>query len=207
MIGSKIGHSLDPLLLRLYRLLFRKLAIRPNILTLCGLLFSLLASLAVAAGGRLVLAGLLLVVSGFFDLLDGAVARNTNAVTLFGGFFDSVLDRYSDLAILFGISVYFLRRSDQFFSMAAFVAAIGVAIIPYARARAEAASIPCRNGLLERPERIILLTIALLFNVCGPVILILAVLTHFTVLQRVLQVRKATRPANLSSPDDPPASS
>lgn len=205
MIGSRIGHSLDPLLLRLYRLLFGRLAIRPNVLTLFGLFFSLLASLVIAASGRLLIGGVLLVVSGFFDLLDGAVARNTNSVTLFGGFFDSVLDRYSDLVILFGISIYFLNRADPFSSMAAFFAAIGVAIIPYARARAEAASIQCRNGLLERPERIILLAIGLLFDVCGPIVVILAVLTHVTVLQRVLQVRKATRPPDLRSSNTPPA--
>lgn len=193
MIGSKIGHSLDPLLLRIYRLFFRKAVVRPNILTLCGLFFSLLASLVIAATGRLLLAGILVVISGFFDLLDGAVARNMNAVTLFGGFFDSVLDRYSDLVVLFAISIYFLLRADPFFSMATFVAAIGVAIVPYARARAEASSIGCRNGLLERPERIILLSAGLLLNLCRPIVLILAVLTHVTVLQRVLQVRKATR--------------
>ena len=193
MISSKIGHSLDPLILRVYRLFFGKAVIHPNIFTLCGLFFSLVASVLIASADRLLLAGFSLVVSGFFDLLDGAVARNMNAETRFGGFFDSVLDRYSDLMIMFGLSVHFLRNADSFSSMATFFAAIGVAIIPYARARAEAASIPCKNGLLERPERIILLSIGLFFNVCGPVVLILAVLTHVTVLQRIFLVRNATR--------------
>jgi CDP-diacylglycerol--glycerol-3-phosphate 3-phosphatidyltransferase len=184
---------LDPLLLRAYRFLFGKAVVKPNVLTLLGLFFSLLASFFIAATGRLLLAGILLVVSGFFDLLDGAVARSTNTVTHFGGFFDSVLDRYSDLVVMFGISIYFLYRADPFSSMAAFFAAIGIAIIPYARARAEAESIPCKSGLLERPERMILLSIGLLFNVCRPIVFILAVLTHVTVLQRVLLVRKATR--------------
>lgn len=205
MIGSKIGHSLDPLILRVYRFLFGKAAISPNTLTLCGLAFSLLSSFFIAATGHLFLAGIFLVVSGFFDLLDGAVARGTGAVTRFGGFFDSVLDRYSDLAIMFGISVYFLRRAEPVSSMAAFFAAIGMAIIPYARARAEAASIPCRNGLLERPERIILLSLGLLFNVCKPVVFILAVLTHVTVLQRVLLVKKATETAGDAFSDMPSA--
>ena len=196
MIGSKIGHSLDPLLLRAYRFLFGKAAISPNILTSCGLFFSLLASFVIALTGRLFYAGILLVVSGFFDLLDGAIARNTNTETPFGGFFDSLLDRYSDLMVMFGISVYFLRESAPYWSMASFFAAIGIAIIPYARARAEAAAIPCRNGLLERPERVILLSIGLLVPyVCKPVVLILAVLSHVTVLQRVLLVRDATRAA------------
>jgi CDP-diacylglycerol--glycerol-3-phosphate 3-phosphatidyltransferase len=77
--------------------------------------------------------------------------------------------------------------------MVAFFAAIGVAIVPYARARAEAASITCRSGILERSERVILLSIGLLFHVLEPVIFVLAVLAHATVFQRVISVRKASR--------------
>jgi len=194
LIGSRIGHRLDPLLVRVYRLLFGNASISPNMLTFFGLAFSLLTFFFTAVRSQLLAAGLCLLVSAFFDLLDGAVARGTNMVTRFGGFLDSVLDRYSDLIVMFGISIYFLRRADAFFAMAAFFAAIGTAIIPYARARAEASSIDCRNGLLERPERIFLLSIGLFFQVLKPVILILAVLSHVTVLQRMLLVRKASRP-------------
>jgi len=193
LIGSKIGHRLDPLLVRIFRLLFGNAPIRPNVLTLIGFLFSLLTFVFTAALGQLTIAGLFLVVSGFFDLLDGAVARTTNMVTRFGGFFDSVLDRYSDLIVMFGISIYFVRRADTLSSMVAFFAAIGVAIVPYARARAEAASITCRSGILERSERVILLSIGLLFHVLEPVIFVLAVLAHATVFQRVISVRKASR--------------
>ena len=189
--------------MRVYRFLFRKTAISPNTLTVCGLFFSLLAAFIIATTGRLFTAGILLAISGFFDLTDGAVARNTNMATPFGGFFDSVLDRYSDLMVMFGISVYFLREGAPLTSMAAFFAAIGMAIIPYARARAEAASIPCRNGLLERPERVILLSIGLLFHICKPVVFILAVLTHVTVLQRVFLVKKTTREAARTTPKSP----
>jgi CDP-diacylglycerol---glycerol-3-phosphate 3-phosphatidyltransferase len=194
LIGSRIGHSLDPLLLGVYRCLFLKKSVSPNALTVCGLLLSLLAFCFIASG-RLLVAGLILLLSGFFDLLDGAVARNTNMVTRFGGFLDSVLDRYSDLLVMFGVSIYFLRLDDYFASMLTFFAAVGVAIVPYARARAEAASIRCDNGLLERPERIILLVIGLVFGagILKPVLLILAVLTHVTVFQRVWQARKASR--------------
>ena len=116
-----------------------------------------------------------------------------------------MLDRYSDLMVMFAISIYFMLRLDSLSSMVAFFAAIGIAIIPYARARAEAASIPCRNGLLERPERVILLSIGLLFNVCKPVVLILAVLSHVTVLQRLVLVRKATQRAEDPPIGQPPA--
>lgn len=192
MIGSKIGHSLDPLLMGAYRVMFLGRSVSPNTLTVCGLFLSLVVFYLVAAHDQLLAAGLLLIASGFLDLLDGAVARKTNTVTRFGGFLDSVLDRYSDLLVMFGICVHFLRLSDQFYSMATFFAAIGVAIVPYARARAEAASIACSNGVLERPERVILLTIGLVFDVLRPVVLIIAVLAHVTVFQRVWLVRKAS---------------
>jgi CDP-diacylglycerol--glycerol-3-phosphate 3-phosphatidyltransferase len=178
---------------RIFRLLFGNAPIRPNVLTVIGLLFSLLTFFFTAVLGQLILAGIFLVVSGFFDLLDGAVARSTNMVTRFGGFLDSVLDRYSDLIVMFGISIYFLRRAEMLSSMVAFFAAIGVAIVPYARARAEAASIACRSGILERPERVILLSIGLFFHVLEPVVFVLAVLAHATVFQRVISVRKSSR--------------
>jgi CDP-diacylglycerol---glycerol-3-phosphate 3-phosphatidyltransferase len=193
LIGSKIGHSLDPLLLGAYRVLFLHRPVSPNTLTVCGLFLSLFVFYFVAARLQLLVGGLFLVAAGFFDLLDGAVARSTNTITRFGGFLDSVLDRYSDLLIMFGICIYFLRMSDPFYSMATFFAAIGVAIVPYARARAEAASIACSNGVLERPERIILLVVGLTFGILRPVVLILAVLAHVTVFQRVWLVRSASR--------------
>jgi CDP-diacylglycerol---glycerol-3-phosphate 3-phosphatidyltransferase len=178
--------------MRVYRSLFAGRRVTPNVLTMCGLCVSVAASFFAAAGSRLFVAGLLLILAGFFDLLDGAVARNANMVTRFGGFLDSVLDRYSDLLVMFGVSVHFLRVSDPLFSVATFFAAIGVAIIPYARARAEAAALECHNGILERPERVLLLVIGLLFGgiTLKVVVIILAVLTHVTVFQRVWHVRK-----------------
>ncbi len=193
MISSKIGHSLDPFLIKLYGLFFGRRAISPNVLTVFGVLFSILAAASAACGWPLFVAGFLLLISGFFDLLDGAVARSKKMITPFGGFLDSVLDRYSDLLIMLGISIHFLREAkpDPVFAMIAFFAAIGTAIIPYARARAEAASIECRNGLLERSERVILLLVGLFFNVLRPMVVVLAVLTHLTVIQRVVMARRA----------------
>ncbi|HUJ90721.1 MAG TPA: CDP-alcohol phosphatidyltransferase family protein [Syntrophorhabdales bacterium] len=203
MIGSKIGHSLDPLLVRVYQLFFRGKIVKPNLLTVIGLLFGFIC-LILTINNRLLLAGLALFISGFFDLLDGAVARQYGTVTAYGGFLDSVLDRYTDLSVALGIFIYFLRSGDDhLFAILTFVAAIGIAIVSYIRARAEAASLQCKSGLLERPERTILLIIGLCFNsVClqltglsllKPVIVLLAVLTHLTAIQRILMVRKAAR--------------
>ena len=192
LIGSRIGHSLDPLVLRIYGFLFLGKRPTPNILTVCGLFISLAAAYVAAFHQMLLAAGILLLLSGFFDLMDGAVARKTLMVTRFGGFLDSVLDRYSDLLVMLGISAYFLGAHDPFFCIVTSFAAVGVAIVPYARARAEAASIACRNGILERPERIALLVIGLLFGVVvlKIVVIILAVLTHVTVMQRIWFVRR-----------------
>lgn len=192
MLSSRVGHSLDPLVLKMYRFVFRNKNVNPNTLTVLGLLLALAASVCIAAG-RLVPSGILLILSGFFDILDGVVARNTGTVTSFGGFFDSVLDRYSDLMVTFGILLFFLQGGDVTFVVLTGVASIGVAIIPYARARAEAAGVACRSGLMERPERIMLLILGLCFDMLRPAIAALAVLTHVTVVQRVLLVRNTMK--------------
>jgi CDP-diacylglycerol--glycerol-3-phosphate 3-phosphatidyltransferase len=152
---------------------------------------------------RLLFAGLALSISGFFDLLDGAVARQYGRVTAYGGFLDSVLDRYTDLAVAFGIFVHFLNQGDPPFAVLTFVAATGVVLVSYIRARAEAASLRCKSGLLERPERTMLLIIGLCFDgaffwlfgvgLLKTVIVVLAVLTHLTAVQRILIVRKAAQ--------------
>jgi CDP-diacylglycerol--glycerol-3-phosphate 3-phosphatidyltransferase len=192
LISSRIGHSLDPLIMRVYQFLFRGRLVSPNILSVGGFILGLV-SLVFIVKGSLFIGGLALFVSGFFDVLDGAVARAHGRVTPYGGFLDSVLDRYTDLGVAFGILVYFMRRDDMLFTALTFVAAIGTAIIPYIRARAEAAGIPCKSGFLERPERTILLIIGLCFNLLKPVIILLAVLTHLTAVLRIFIVKKAAR--------------
>lgn len=189
MISSKIGHSLDPAILKIYRFFFRSRIIDPNVLTLCGTFFGFLSALSVAFG-FLISGGAALLVSGFFDLLDGAIARQTNRVSLFGGFLDSVLDRYSDLAVMLGILVFYLNGNERAYAVVTFIASIGIAIIPYARARAEAASLTCRTGFMERPERIVLLLIGLFFNVLHYAVIVLAVLSHVTVIQRIIYVKR-----------------
>jgi len=189
LISSKIGHSLDPAILTIYRLFFRNRIIDPNVLTLCGTFFGFLSAFSIAFG-FLISGGIALLIAGFFDLLDGAIARHTNGVSLFGGFLDSVLDRYSDLAVMLGILVFFLHGNERAYAVVTFIASMGIAIIPYARARAEAASLSCNTGLMERPERIIFLLIGLFFNVLHYVVIVLAVLSHVTVIQRIMYVKR-----------------
>ena len=191
MISSKVGHSLDPFVLKVCRILFSRRTVHPNLITILGTALSFLASLCIGLD-RLVWGALLLLLSGLCDLMDGALARSTNRVTAFGGFLDSVLDRYSDLLVMGGMLIYFMRRGAQYEVVASCIAAIGVAIIPYARARAEAAGLSCKTGLLERPERLIIIFWALLFNVLPYAVFALALLTHVTVIQRILYVRRET---------------
>jgi CDP-diacylglycerol---glycerol-3-phosphate 3-phosphatidyltransferase len=189
LISVKVGHSLDPVILSVYRFFLKSKIINPNILTVWGAAFAFGASACIAVD-YLLSGAVLILISGCFDLMDGAVARSTDNVTRFGGFFDSVLDRYADLFIMLGIFVHFLRQNDFFYSVVTFVAAIGTAIIPYARARAEAASLPCKTGMLERPERLIIVLAALFFNVLDYAMIILAILTHVTAIQRIVYVRR-----------------
>ena len=131
------------------------------------------------------LAGLIIIGSGFFDLVDGEVARAQNRVTRFGAFFDSVVDRYSDASQFFGLLVFY-ARGDRFFYvvLTAFVM-VSAIMVSYSRARAESLIGSCRVGFMERPERLVLVIIGALFNRMAPVLWIIAVLSTITVIHRI----------------------
>jgi CDP-diacylglycerol--glycerol-3-phosphate 3-phosphatidyltransferase len=200
MIGQRIGHRLDPFLHNLLKKAFGKYG-NPNVFTLLGFFVTLIAS-GLILKGFWILGGLAIALSGLFDLFDGVVARKKGKVTVFGGFLDSVLDRYSDLLLLMALLIYYLQTGETKLVILASFASIGVALVPYVRARAEAAQIPCTIGLMERAERIILLTIGALLHLMEPVLWVLAVLTHFTVLQRIYHVWKTLqKPAEQENPE------
>jgi CDP-diacylglycerol--glycerol-3-phosphate 3-phosphatidyltransferase len=188
MISNRIGHRLDPYLYQLLKKLLGE-RVNPNLITLMGLFSTLLASFLILKE-FFTWAGLLIILSGIFDLIDGMVARKLNKVTAFGGFLDSVLDRYSDLLLLLSLLIYYLNKGNPTLVILTSFASIGTALIPYIRARAEAANIPCNIGLMERAERIILLAAGSLFDWMDLMIWVLAILTHFTVLQRIYHVWK-----------------
>ena len=188
MIGNKIGHRLDPCLYHLLKNILGK-HIHPNLFTLMGFFATLVASFLLLKGFWF-LAGLAIILSGLFDLFDGVAARKLGKVTTFGGFLDSVLDRYSDLLLLLALLIDCLRKGDSGLVILTSFASMGTALIPYVRAKAEALQVPCTVGLMERAERIILLSIGTLFQWMEPVLWILAILTHFTVLQRIYYVWK-----------------
>jgi len=189
MLKAKLGDQLDPFLYRTSRLV-QRLGIRPNSLTFIGLGLNGFASWALAEGEWLQ-GSSLIVLAGFFDILDGAVARNCHEASSFGSFLDSVVDRYSDLSLLIGLLIFYSRQNAVLYQVLAGLSLMGTALIPYTRARAEVLIPRCNVGFLERPERILLLFFGAAIPPIMPVVVwILAVFTNLTVIQRVLYTRR-----------------
>src|SRR5271163_1014188 len=176
--------------------------VHPNVLTFIGLLINIWA--AVLFGyGRFLYAGLVVIGAGLFDMVDGRVARETNRVTRFGGFFDSVLDRYSDCALLVGLLVWYGSINRPFYVVLTAIAMAASVMISYTRARAENSIPMCKVGFMERPERVVLVIIGALFDVMAPVLWVIAVLGNLTVVHRMIftwQEAKRLEDAQLKTP-------
>ena len=179
---SRLGDPVARVLLRAH--------VRPNHLTVVGLGISLVAACAMAQS-RLRLAALLLVVAGLCDFFDGSLARLANSVSAFGAFLDSVVDRYSDQVVLLGVVLYYERLGDTAGLCLTVVTLIGTVMVSYTKARAQSVGVSCEIGLMERPERLILLIAGLTFNLLTPALVVLAILTNVTALQRILYTRRA----------------
>jgi len=158
--------------------------VHPNILTLIGLVINIFAAVLFAKG-LFFWAGLVVVFAGIFDMVDGEVARRTERVTKFGAFFDSVIDRYSDMVLLLGLVVWYAKLDRIFYVGLAIFALIGSIMTSYTRARAESLIPTCKVGFLERPERIVLLIIGALANRLGAVLWVMAILSNWAVAQRI----------------------
>src|ERR1039457_1232485 len=159
--------------------------IHPNVLTFLGLVINIWAAWLFSQG-RFVWAGVVVIGAGLFDMVDGRVARATKQVTLFGGFFDSVIDRYSDLALFMGLLVYYASINRFFYIVLTAIVMTGSVMVSYARARAECTIPQCKVGFLERPERIVLIIIGALFDRMAPVLWIIAILSNLTVVHRMI---------------------
>src|SRR4051794_2557805 len=173
---------------QIIRLIVRGLSlsrIHPNVLTFLGLLINAWAAYLLARG-QFLQAGLVIIGAGIFDMVDGRVARETNQVTSFGGFFDSVLDRYSDLILLMGLLVYYGKIDRSSYVVLTAVVMTASVMISYARSRAENIIPTCKVGFMERPERVVLLIIGALFDRMAPVLWVLAILGNLTVIHRMI---------------------
>jgi CDP-diacylglycerol--glycerol-3-phosphate 3-phosphatidyltransferase len=173
---------------KIIRLIVRGLAlskINPNVLTFLGLVINAVAATFLAMG-QFRKAGFIIIFAGLFDMVDGRVARETNQVTRFGAFFDSVLDRYSDLALLIGLLVYYGTIQRPFYVVLTAIVMAASVMISYARSRAENIIPTCKVGFLERPERVVLLIIGALFDRMAPVLWVIAILGNITVIHRMI---------------------
>jgi phosphatidylglycerophosphate synthase len=164
---------------------FAASGVNPNVLTFIGFSINLVAS-GLFAYGYFRPAGFAILLAAVFDLTDGPVARATNRVTPFGGFFDSVMDRYSDLGLLIGLLIYYGRINRFFYVALVAVGMIGSVMTSYTRARAENLIPSCKVGFLERAERIVLIIIGALSLRMAPVLWVIAVLSNWTVIHRLL---------------------
>lgn len=180
---------------KIIRLIVRGLAlsrIHPNVLTFLGLVINIWAA-ALLARGQFRAAGFVIIGAGLFDMVDGRVARETNRVTRFGAFFDSVLDRYSDLALLIGLLVWYGSINRPGYVVLTAIVMTACVMVSYARARAENLIPSCKVGFMERPERVVLVIIGALFDRMAPVLWVIAVLGTISVIHRMIFTWQETK--------------
>jgi CDP-diacylglycerol---glycerol-3-phosphate 3-phosphatidyltransferase len=174
--------------------------ITPNVLTLFGFVLNAIVAYLLATQ-HLIWGGVMMLFAGLFDMLDGALAKITNQVTDFGGFLDSIVDRYSEAVILFGMLLYYYQEPNNkglVEIVLLYTILVGSMMISYARSRAGMLGIANEVGLLARPERIILLGIGLLAPtiLLDPMLWILAIGTQITAIQRIFYVYQVTHGKN-----------
>ncbi|MEM7531638.1 MAG: CDP-alcohol phosphatidyltransferase family protein [Chloroflexota bacterium] len=207
---SNYGRQLMAIPLRYMVRLLRPTGITPNGLTLLGLVLTMVTAMFLATG-RFVGGGIMLLIASLFDMLDGALARETKQASTFGAFFDSTLDRYAESVTFLALAYYYLTggaiginvsgnftiNTPEIFSMLIFLILVGSLMVSYTRARAEALNVECKVGLLQRPERLGLLIFGLMLSGAVPIVWAailwgMAILTNITALQRIHEVYQQT---------------
>jgi len=169
-----------------------KSGIKPDTLTFVGLATDIVAAYVIATS-HFFLGGVLILVSGLFDLLDGALARFANQTTKFGAILDSTVDRISEAAIFCGLLIWYLPKGATLEIVAIFAALIGSFLVSYIRARAEGLGLECRVGLFTRAERVIVLAVGLLVNQIYIALWVLVVFVYITVAQRLFYLWKQAK--------------
>ncbi len=172
-----------------------RLKLNPNWLTTLSFFISIISAIQFGRG-RLVWGAVALLSSGLLDMLDGAVARASNRVTKFGALYDSTLDRYAEIMVFFGIAYYFVNKTGQgtehglLISMLVFVGIAGSLMVSYVRARAEGLGLACKVGFMQRPERLVAISIGALVSdewLVGALVLI-AFFANLTAIQRIVYI-------------------
>ena len=176
--------------------LLARTPLTPNAVTWLGFCITIAAA-ALIVTEHLLAAGIVVLVAGLFDMLDGALARVTNRVTRFGGILDSTLDRVSEALLLLGLLALFARDGEAAESLLVGFALLGSLLVSYIRARMEGLGVECKAGLFTRPERVIVMALGLLLSGFDyALITALAIITffsYFTAAQRLIYARRQTR--------------
>jgi CDP-diacylglycerol--glycerol-3-phosphate 3-phosphatidyltransferase len=170
------------------------LKIHPNTLTFIGVLINVAAAVELAAA-HFIRAGVIMVIANIFDFIDGKVAHESNAVSAFGGFWDSVIDRFSDIALFLGLIYLYSHLGRTDYVMVAAITMMFAIMTSYTRARAESLIKKCKVGFMERPERIVLFMIGAFTNRMAAVLWVIGVLSVFTVADRIILTYRELRDA------------
>jgi len=170
------------------------LRIHPNVLTFVGVLINVAAASALGVG-RFTTAGVIMIVANIFDFIDGKVAHETQLVSKFGGFWDSVIDRFSDIALFIGLIYLYSEHGRTDYVMITALAMLFSIMTSYARARAESLIPKCKVGFMERPERIVLFMIGAFTNRMAAVLWVILVLSIVTVADRIFYTWRELRAA------------
>jgi CDP-diacylglycerol--glycerol-3-phosphate 3-phosphatidyltransferase len=176
--------------------LFIKWKVNPNFFTVLGFIFSLTAALVIMNDPAMIhWGGGLIILGGICDIIDGKVARATGKSTQFGALFDSVVDRYSEMVMFFAVAVYYVKLDNYLFSIVTIIAFGGATMVSYVRARAEALGLPAKVGIMQRPERVVLVGVTALFHVFLLKIGIwaIAILANYTAIQRLIYAYRASK--------------
>lgn len=170
-----------------------KIGLRPNNITLLGVLLSSLSAYLIASG-RITFAGLVLLLAGPLDVIDGSMARKLGEPTKYGAFIDSVSDRYAELIVLGGLMIHYLLLANTLACILVFAAAGGSVMVSYVKARAESLGYTAKVGILTRVERLIVMILFLIINQPMIALWIIAILANFTAIQRMIFVHKQAFP-------------
>ena len=196
MIKSTMGEGLDDRIHRIFPFLFKR-PLNPNLLSVLGLLVSLVGAAAWSMGefrGGLIF----VLLGGFFDLVDGVVARHNGTSSLFGAFLDSTLDRVVDGALMLSLALYYARIDDFALAWLAGVGLVAVQLVSYTKARAESVVPDFKGGILERAERIVILMFGALLGLMPLALSLVTAGSLWTAGQRILIARQ--RMSELSPP-------
>ena len=168
------------------------LRIHPNILTFVGVLINLAAAWQLALG-HFITGGVVMVAANIFDFIDGKVAVELDAVSAFGGFWDSVIDRFSDISLFIGLIFLYATLGRRDYVMVTALAMMFAIMTSYTRARAESIIKKCKVGFMERPERVVLFMIGAFTNRMAAVLWVILILSIFTVADRIILTYRELR--------------